>query len=163
MNTLERVSLGDRTLPLLGMPVPQNDYLPILAVLLVTFVVGVWVNLRGVLASLNELHTHGDQELIRVARLHFTFVVPLERNRRHLVSELVRFLALALPAGSLLIGALLDLWPIISPRGGDTGPFALMVARTLVLGGLVAVAFAGAIASQGLVRAIDRQSLETSG
>lgn len=158
-NTLKKMTIGERPLPLLGMEVPVNDYVPVLAILLVVFTLGVWLNLRALAASLDVLAADKDPELLRLAQLYFTFTVPLDLGRPHPMLRVVAFLAIWLPLLSLVLGSVADNWPVISRLlfGGEghLGSIGLVVLRAGLLLACAGVVLVTCAASHGLVKRVD--------
>lgn len=119
-NTLSKEVLQVRKIPLLGVEVPANDFVTVMAVMSLVFATGVWLNLRSVSAALSALAKRNDPELLKTARLHTAFVTSLETAPGEVLARGVRFLAIWLPFTSLLVATLLGYWqPIHDALWGD--------------------------------------------
>lgn len=120
-NTLRNEVLPIRTVPLLGIEVPSNDFVTIMAVMSLLFATGVWLNLRSVLSSLVALENRGQPELIMTARLFTAFLTSLETNRSEILARRVRSLAIWLPFLSLLSATIIGYWhPVRDVLSGQT-------------------------------------------
>jgi len=117
-NTWEKATIGERDVPLMGMKVSVNDYLPVMALLLTTFAVGAWLSLRSVAAALAEIRLSSRDDVVRAARLYFTFTVPLDGNKDDRVVRWIARLAFWLPTIALILGIVLDFLPVIKVMGG---------------------------------------------
>jgi hypothetical protein len=134
-NTLKAAALGDRTLPLLGLSVPSNDYLPVMAIILLIFSVSLWLNLRsahGVLVTVR-----GDDSFKALARLFFTFTGLQDPSRQNPVARVVQYFAIWLPAIALFFASLADLIPPLLASHSNPHAFAgdqsAIAARVVVL------------------------------
>lgn len=96
-----------RRIPLLGVEVPANDFVPVMAMMSFVFVMGVWTNLRGVRAALAALANRRDSEVMRLARLNTLFLTALETERGHVWARVTRLLAIWLPFGSLFVATII--------------------------------------------------------
>jgi len=136
-NTWDKMQIGERDVPLLGMKISVNDYLPVMAVLLMTFSMGVWLSFRSVAAALSELTQSSSPDVVRAARLFFTFTVPLDGNTSDRVVRLIARLALWLPFIALVIAIILDLLPVMRVMYGvinaHVGRMPDLTAREILL------------------------------
>ena len=136
----------ERSLPFLDMKIPYNDFLPIMAVMLAVFTVGVWLNVRSMgVAARSLLHK---AELRELARLNFTFTGVLDQHAHDKWGRRVQVLVLFLPALVLVSAAIVDLWPLLRVGLGFLiGPQLIVNLRILVLGVMALVVLFAALGS----------------
>lgn len=142
-NTIAGTKLGIRKIPLLGVEVPANDFVTVMAIMSFVFVVGVWVNLQGVRASLVTLANRSDPELLKLAQLHAVFVSGIGLTRGNTLAMAARVLVFWLPLASISIASILGYWgPVkIMIEGGDLnyGPNSVLlihIATSVIISGL---------------------------
>ncbi len=112
-NTLRNTELGKRQMPLLGIEVPTNDFLNVMSLMSTVIVVGVWVNLLGVHASLNALKKHNEPKIIELARLNTLFLTHLETESGQLLAKIVRLIVIWLPFISILTSVFISIMMIV--------------------------------------------------
>ncbi|MDF9618398.1 hypothetical protein P5705_12140 [Pseudomonas entomophila] len=100
-NTIKEAKLPSRQIPILGTEIPANDFVIVMALMSMVFVIGVWLNLRGVHASLLSLEKHKNPDLMRIAQLNTVFLTALENNENSLALRL-RTCSLWLPFASIV-------------------------------------------------------------
>lgn len=137
-NLLKEASIPNRSIPLLNMSIPGNDFLSVIGIMLLIFVIGVWLNIRTVLAAVQSLQPNNSEEMRELIRLHFTFtglVDHAEMERK--VVPIVQYAAFVLPFFSLLIAIILDIYSMISawldPYQGNAGPMGVFILQTLIM------------------------------
>ncbi|MHB2139853.1 hypothetical protein ACX64L_18160 [Pseudomonas monsensis] len=101
-NTMKEVKFPVRQIPILGTEIPANDFVIVMALMSMVFVVGVWLNLRGVHASLLSLEKHKKSEVMKVAQLNTVFLTALENNENKFALG-VRACSLWLPFMSIVV------------------------------------------------------------
>lgn len=111
-NTMNEVKLQIRQIPLLGVEVPANDFVIVMAMMSIVFVIGVWVNLRSLKMSLISLAAHNNATLLRLAHLNTVFLTTPEKNRSDVVARGVRTTALWLPFFSILVSTVVSNKPL---------------------------------------------------
>jgi hypothetical protein len=159
-NTLGKEVLQVRKIPLLGVEVPANDFVTVMAVMSLVFASGVWLNLRSINAALKALAKRGDPELVKTARLHTAFLTSLETTRSEALARGVRSLAIWLPFMSLFIATLLGYWePIRDALKGtkqwNYGDMDAMMMHLAVAAVLILLHLWIAIEAKHTVRGID--------
>jgi len=132
-NMLHKIEISERTLPLLSLTVPGNDFLPIVGTMLLVFVIAVWLSLRSVVATLQSLQQCIDDSLREIVRLQFTFTGLHDEPGTKRLARGIQYLAFVLPAGSFLIAFGIDAWSVLSailnPAIGTAGPTGLLYFR----------------------------------
>lgn len=132
-NTLNASKLQIRQIPLLGVEVPANDFVTVMSIMSLVFVIGVWINLRGVRAALSALAKHNDPDVIRIARLNTIFISALEEDKGRRLAGITRSLAIWLPFLSILVATVIGYVPIfaylVKPTQFHFGPMALVFAH----------------------------------
>lgn len=137
-NTLKDVSIPSRSLPLLQMTIPGNDFLPIIGTMLLVFLIAVWLNIRSVLAAIHSLEPSNNDEIREMIRLHFTFtgLVGYSGVEQKIV-HVVQYAAFSLPCLSFFIAVVLDVYSIVSasydPKIGYSGPIGLFILQTVIM------------------------------
>lgn len=137
-NTLKDVTIPNRSLPLLPMTIPGNDFLPIIGTMLLVFVIAVWLNTRSVLAAIHSLKPSGNEEMREMIRLHFTFtgLVGYSGVEQGIV-HVVQYAAFILPCLSFITAVMLDVHSITSashdPKVGYAGPINLFIWQTAIM------------------------------
>jgi hypothetical protein len=101
-NTMKEAKFPARQIPILGTEIPANDFVVVMALMSMVFVVGVWLNLRGVHASLISLEKHKKPEVMKVAHLNTVFLTAIENNENRFALG-VRACSLWLPFVSIVI------------------------------------------------------------
>lgn len=137
-NTLKETKLADRDLPILGFPIPENDYLPVLAMMNVIFMVGTWLNLRAIGACLLEIEKAGELDSIRdLLRLHFTFTGIVDEKIGGILGAFIQFLAFALPVIVIFFAILLDIYSffmmLTRMTHGFAGSNGAIIARIILM------------------------------
>ncbi len=142
-NTITSTKLGIRKIPLLGVEVPANDFVPVMAIMSFVFVVGVWVNLRGVHASLLTLANRSDPELLKLAQLHAVFVSGIGLTRGNTLAKSARVLVFWLPFAAIIAASVIGFWGGVKGmlEGSDYnyGPNSVLlihIATSVVISGL---------------------------
>lgn len=137
-NQMNQVSIPSRQLPLLSMNIPGNDFLPVIGVMLLVFVIAVWLNIRSVLAAIDSLKPSNNEEMRELIRLHFTFtgLVGSSGVERKMV-HVVQYASFGLPVLSLLFALGVDWRSAIKawhhPDLGLVGPAKLFIVQDLIL------------------------------
>lgn len=137
-NTLEDVSIPNRSLPFLPMTVPGNDFLLVIGTMLLVFVIAVWLNIRSVLAAIHSLQPSNSAEIREMIRLHFTFtgLVGYSGVEQKIV-HIVQYAAFLLPCLSFFISVVLDVNSIVDasydPKVGYSGPVGLFILQTVIM------------------------------
>jgi hypothetical protein len=106
-NTLKNERFQVRKVPLLGVEVPANDFVTVMAIMSLIFTAGVLLNLRAINAALMALKGRNEPGLIEACKLHLAFVTSLDSLRGDTLARGVRVLAIWLPFVSILLGTLL--------------------------------------------------------
>ncbi|MEH3173921.1 hypothetical protein POW79_18150 [Enterobacter quasiroggenkampii] len=119
-HTLASESLPTRTIPLLNMNIPANDFVIIMAILSMFIVIGIWMNLRGIHAALSSLCSHGDIDVLKVAQLNTVFLTYSEVGGNRFARQ-VRALSMWLPFISIVSATIVGYWPILHTRFGNDG------------------------------------------
>lgn len=142
-NTIASTKLGIRKIPLLGVEVPVNDFVTVMAIMSFVFVVGVWVNLRGVDAALVTIANRSDTELLKLAQLHAVFVSGVGLTRGNALAKAARGLVFWLPFASIIVASVLGFWDGVNNMitGGDYnfGPnnvLLIHIATATIISGL---------------------------
>lgn len=112
-NTLDKEVLQLRKIPLLGVEVPANDFVTVMAVMSLVFTTGVWLNLQAINTVLYSLKERGVDGVMEVCRIHLIFVTSGDSCRGEILPTLVRSLAIWLPFISLLLGTVLGYWQAV--------------------------------------------------
>lgn len=144
-----------RTLPLLGLEVPANDYFPLMAVMLTMLTIALWLNVRSVLASVKcLLQRSNSDELKALIRLHFTFTSLQDHPA---IIRMVQIAAIWLPFAAGFIGIALDMAAIpeaIKDPSSVPGPWGWRLGFLVLL---EFVMLAVTMASTRLTLDIDRE------
>ncbi len=114
-NTLNDTKFQSRHIPLLGIDVPANDFITLMSIISFVFVIGLWLNLRGISDSVQALTKHNDQKLIELARINTVFLTRLETSQGQLLSKIIRATGIYLPFLSLLIAIIFGFSDAILP------------------------------------------------
>lgn len=119
-HTLENEKLPIRTIPLLNMNIPANDFVIIMAILSMFIVIGIWMNLRGIHAALASLCLHSDMDVIKVAQLNTVFLTYSEVGGNRFAKQ-VRALSMWFPFISIVTATIIGYYPALRDRlmGGD--------------------------------------------
>lgn len=96
-NTIRDAKLQIRRIPLLGVEVPANDFVTVMAMVSLVFVSGVWLNLRALSASLREIAKREDPQILRLAQLNTIFLTAFETTGGHFLVRSIRAMAMWLP------------------------------------------------------------------
>ncbi|GEM_PF-5595248 len=135
-NTLAASKLQIRQIPLLGIEVPANDFVTVMAVMSLVFVTGVWVNCRGVRAALVAIVKRNDSELLRLARLNTVFVTNLEDDRGRPLAVTIRSLVIWLPFVSILAATVIGYRPVfialVKNTAGHWGPMDFVFGHLVI-------------------------------
>ncbi|MDD9244087.1 hypothetical protein PVM12_08490 [Enterobacter soli] len=120
-HTLENEKLPTRTIPLLNMNIPANDFVIIMAILSMFIVIGIWLNLRGIYAALSLLRLHSDINVIKVAQLNTVFLTYSEIGGNRFAKQ-IRALSMWFPFISIVSATVIGYYPVIKNRfmGGDS-------------------------------------------
>lgn len=111
-HAINNVEFGNKQIPLLGINVPSNDYINVMAMMLSFIVIGVWINLVGINASLIALKKHNEKQLIELARLNTLFISHLETESGQFLAKSVRLILIWLPFFSTSLTGTLSFWEI---------------------------------------------------
>lgn len=135
-NTIKDGKLQIRQVPVLGIEVPANDFVIVMSLMSLVFVVGVWINLRGIKAALSALANRKDGEIMRLAKLNTVFLTALEADRGHNLAKATRSFVLWLPFGAIVAATVLGYWDPIAKllRGPNEWHFGPMDFVLLHLG-----------------------------
>ena len=157
-NTLNDTKMGTLPLPFLGLPVPSNDYVPIMATILAVFCGAVWLSSRSIWAALDDGIKHfQDPNLFRkMARLHFTFTGATGLESQRWTAQTVQYGAIWLPLFALGLGIAIDLYPMTQPEIFGFVPKVFLLMRIVILVGLWIVILVAVLASTSVTRKIDR-------
>ena len=112
-NTIKDRSLKDKLLPLLGLPIPANDFLPVMSIMNLIFMVGVLLNQWSIEATVTQIteHVRSDEakrSLGILMPLHFVFN-GLDKTS----GKVLQFAVLILPAFSVILAGSFDIGPAI--------------------------------------------------
>lgn len=137
-NTLKEASIPERSLPLLTMIIPGNDFLSIIGFMILVFVIAVWLNVRSVLAAVISLEPGKNEEIRELIRLHFTFTgLVASSGLESMLAQAVQYSAFMLPCLSFLIALGLDIYSIVialfEPLRGHAGPLNMYIWETLIM------------------------------
>jgi hypothetical protein len=137
-NTLAADVVKDRTLPLIGLPIPANDYLPVMFVMITLFAVAVWLNIRSIDAAVHEIDRARELPAIAdLLRLHFTFTGLLDSEGGQTMGKVLQVCALLLPFVAMAIAMVLDLFSAFNiyndSSNGYAGSLGLIFLRGLAL------------------------------
>ncbi len=134
-NTLREATLQDRTIPVVGLTVPGNDYVPVMSFLVVVFLTALWLNTRALRLFINADTLARFPEFVDMLPLHFTFtgVAP---SRGVGLARWVQNAAFLLPGMAIFAGSFGDLFPLATSRSqwevlGDNAYVAVRVAWLL--------------------------------
>lgn len=111
-HTLANEKLPVRTIPILNMSIPANDFVIVMSILSMFIVIGIWMNLRGIHAAISSLCSHKDLDIIRVAQLNTVFLTYSEVGGNRFARQ-VRDLSMWLPFISIFSATLVGYWPIL--------------------------------------------------
>ncbi|KPU61983.1 hypothetical protein AN403_6149 [Pseudomonas fluorescens] len=114
-NTIYDEKLPSRSIPLLNINVPANDFVNVMAVVSTFIVFGIWMSLRGIHAALLSLCLHGDLDVVRVAQLNTVFLTYSEAGGNTFAKR-VRALSMWLPFLSIFTATLIGYWPILQRK-----------------------------------------------
>lgn len=114
-HTLAAERLPVRTIPILNMNIPANDFVIVMAILSMFIVIGIWMNLRGIHAAISSLCSHGDFDVIRVAQLNTVFLTYSEVGGNRFAKQ-VRALSMWFPFISIVSATLVGYWPILQVK-----------------------------------------------
>ena len=106
-NTINNERFQVRKVPLLGVEVPSDDFVTVMAIMSLIFTSGVLLNLRAINSALRALKRRNEPGLIEACKLHLIFVTSLDSSRGDALAHGVRTLAIWLPFFSILFGALI--------------------------------------------------------
>ncbi len=155
-NTLANIKTAERELPLVKFPVPANDFLPLLAMLLALLNVALWMTCRSVQGGVKVFcKDQMGEEPARVAGLLYR-ACTITGVERALPAQIVRFVMFVAPGVSLAVAAFIDLLPVLTDGiAGSAGKSALLarIATLFICIGVVAIASFFSFLS---VRQIDR-------
>lgn len=120
-NTFKNEKVGEMPLPLLGISVPDNDYMTIMGVMLLIFSGAVWFNLRSVYLTLQALNEIAEKEghWRRLSRVLFTMTAPVEAGKSHNPALLIIKFVLWSPFLALLLSFGLDAIPLYNMVFGE--------------------------------------------
>jgi len=171
-NTLKRVSLDNESLPFLGIGIPKNDYVPIAGTMLAIFTIGVWLNVRTIRISIEELFERypENEDIADIVRVHFTFTGLQDSESRPLgvtryrsqyrAAQLLESAAYWLPFAILCIATYFDIWPGIQQSVTDSefymGPMNAIALRVLVLVACIVTAALAAHSSSSHANSVER-------
>lgn len=130
-NTLNEAKFPTRQIPILGTEIPANDFVIVMALMSMVFVVGVWLNLRGLFASLASLKSHRDRDVMRVAQLNTVFLTALE-NQENSFARKVRACSVWLPFASIVIATVVGYIPVIKNYFSSSDSYAGSVAAVAI-------------------------------
>lgn len=137
-NMVDKNIVQDQTIPLLGYRVPGNDYVPIMALLLVVISIGSWLSARSVLAAITSAFEGPSEQAKKLINLHFLFTVPLDQKNwlavaiQHLAIWYPLF-ALGLAAYFDMAGPLVNIEHVLLPPGVVYGRLVLLVVLIVAL------------------------------
>lgn len=110
-NTLQKVELPVRNIPLLGIPIPANDYVIVMAVMSMVLVIGVWLSLRAIETSLRSLARHKRNDIMEIAQLNTVFLTISEFGDS-MFATMIRTSSLWLPFVSIVLATFLGYAPV---------------------------------------------------
>ncbi len=122
-NTIGAFKMPTRQIPILGTEIPANDFVVVMALMSMVFVVGVWLNLRGLHASLTSLEKHNDPDVMRIAQLNTVFLTALENDENTFAFK-VRACALWLPFASIVIATIVGYAPVMYEHFSKSDSYA---------------------------------------
>lgn len=122
-NTVGDIKMPSRQVPILGIEIPANDFVLVMATISMFFVVGVWLNLRGLHAALTSLSKHNDKELMRIAQLNTVFLTSIEIKGSKLALN-VRASSLWLPFFSILLATCVGYFPLLLEYSSGSDSYA---------------------------------------
>ncbi|MCP4677297.1 MAG: hypothetical protein GY854_17645 [Deltaproteobacteria bacterium] len=158
--TIRKTTFGDREIPLLGLSVPANDYVPVLSIFLMLLSTALWLSMRSLfnILSINSF----SESFQRAIHLHFTFTGMHGRNSRVGVAAVVQYLAIWLPAITLAIAIPVDFLGPLNAHEADPsiyiGPSGAIQKRGVTMIGAFLVLVAVAARNSYLARAIDKKA-----
>ena len=136
-NTLNKLEIPDRELPLIPLKIPGNDFIPIIGIMLIVFVLASWLNMRSIIASMNSLDLKSNAELQTLVRLHFTFTGLVGSSAANALAAVIKYLAFLFPAIALLSATTIEIYSMVSamlaPSSGYLGTVTELVFRGVVL------------------------------
>jgi hypothetical protein len=160
-NMYRDARVPERTLPLLLMNVPGNDFVVVLAIMLAIFCVSTWLNSRAVLAPLEKLTADMDasQHFRDLVRLNFLFTGASDDS--DWLANILQYVVVWLPFLSLSLGAFIDLRPIVVQIAGDqsfanAGPVMALLSRFVTFACLLIVIGGAAVGTCYKLNAIDQ-------
>jgi hypothetical protein len=134
-DNLERsIAIPDRSLPLLGMNVPGNDYLPIMGGVLVIIVLGTWLSLRNISSMLRnlDLRRNAQRPLQELVRFHFIFTGPIDVPAWEKGAAFAtRMVAIWLPAAAFAVAIGIDIYSVVIGQKYNLGFFGSAAIVTL--------------------------------
>jgi len=153
-NTLKSAKFADRTIPFLGLLIPANDFLPVIGVMLSIFTAAVWLNLRSISFAVAEL---SDPQILRIARLHFTFTGLWGPGVQNWTAQLVQYCAIWLPLSAFALASLVDVWSMERTQSQlfYGGPAWVATARLTILVGMSVILGVWTILSSRLMAKVD--------
>lgn len=158
-NTIDEVKMPARQIPILGTEIPANDFVVVMALMSMVFVVGVWLNLRGLHASLLSLEKHKNIEIMRVAQLNTVFLTSLENNENTFALK-VRACSLWLPFVSIItatvVGYIQPIQEILSKSDSYPGSITTVSVFLLISIIISFLHFSIALKCGRVMRKIDR-------
>ncbi|MDB5118674.1 MAG: hypothetical protein JWQ79_4166 [Mucilaginibacter sp.] len=134
-NTSNAARMPTRHIPILGTQIPANDFVIVMALMSMVFVIGVWLNLRGLHTSLTSLTKHNDFEIMRIAQLNTVFLTSSEIGGNTFAAR-VRAFSLWLPFISIVTATIIGYTPVILDKLNDSDSYAGSTVNIIVFLGL---------------------------
>lgn len=144
-NTLRTTTIPDEYLPLLGLRVPANDYVPIISGLLAIMMVILWLRVRSLDVIERELIQQSDNDakvllrenpaLLDLLRLYFTFTSARGESTRRgrKVALFLQYTSFWLPVLAVALGTFVDLSPLLTDSLLYSGPVGAIALRVIIL------------------------------
>lgn len=113
-NDLNDFKMHDRKLPIFDFEMDANDYVPAMAIILSIMIAGVWLSASSLEAALMALDkSSGGRAYIDVVKLYLTFLFPGGEGEVKFINKALLYVAIWIPFASLLVSAIIDLWPLL--------------------------------------------------
>jgi len=146
-NTLNSIKLENMGVPFFGISILGNDFLPIVSLILVMFMLAVSGTLKSLFGPLNllDLEKNNSRQLAQVYFLFFND----PNSHRQALSKFLMYITIWLPPISLTLAIVLDAWPMLHTSSESSfviGPSEALIGRYVFL---LPIWLATALASLG--------------
>jgi hypothetical protein len=153
---LSAAKSSDRALWLLSFSVPEEDFVPVMGLMLAVLCIALWLSVRAMVQTLTEC----DDGLLLVARLNLLFPVATGQSRQDTIAKVIQGGSVWMPFAVFLWATVKDLIPLLGGlSGGDhlalTPPGQAVLSRLCVLVVILFVLGLTAFASSVKVQEMD--------